>query len=78
MIDKEISRTPISVGLTVLLGLFFVVGYYFVWLVSICWILAQFGYTFLGWDYIVPTCFIIVIHVLLGCFVVRTKNKSSE
>lgn len=46
--------------------LFLVLAYGAVWMVVVCWALAQLGYTFTGADYVIPVCIILVIHIIIG------------
>jgi polyferredoxin len=44
------------------------VGYVAFWMAGICWILAQFGYTFSGWSLLIPFWFVVAIHLILSVF----------
>jgi hypothetical protein len=55
---------------TVIIGLVLavLVGYVAFWMVGICWILAQFGYTFSGWGLLIPFWFVVALHLVLAVF----------
>jgi len=56
----------------------FIVGYVALWMGVICWILAQWGYTFHGWNLLVPFGMMIIAHIILGAIGGHRESRKEK